>query len=107
MAEMFMINGQAVAPPKAVVEASLAKDGPGRAAIDQWFAEQDAPHAKAALQRSGLKAADVTCTGFKGAMLTSDVERAVIAKQQAAAAPAPATDPKAAEDPAAEPTKEG
>jgi hypothetical protein len=81
--ELVMINGEPVEVPEPVRIRSLEQGGPGRAAVEEWFAEQDAPHAKEALVKSGLKASDVTCTGFKGAMLTSDVQRAVLARDKA------------------------
>jgi hypothetical protein len=91
--EFMTINGQPVEVPEKVRELSLKQGGPGRAAVEQWYAEQDAPHAREALAKSGLKASDVTCTGFGGGMLTSDVQRAVLAKEAekvAAAEPAEA-----------------
>lgn len=102
--DCVMINGQAVEVPDDVRKAALSPTDPdykehvkrwgaGPEAFERWFAEQDAPHAAAALAKSGLKKGEVTCTGFGGAMLTADVERAIVAKKDAeknTPAPAPA-----------------
>jgi pyruvate/2-oxoglutarate dehydrogenase complex dihydrolipoamide acyltransferase (E2) component len=108
--EFMTINGQPVEVPEKVRELSLKQGGPGRAAVEQWYAEQDAPHAREALAKSGLKASDVTCTGFGGGMLTSDVQRAVLAKEAEKAAAAEAAEaaksakPSATTAPGATPT---
>lgn len=97
-AVQFMIGGEVVACPDEV-------EKEGDAAVAAWYAAQDAPHAEAALKKSGLKASDVIRTGHAGAMLTGDVERAIIARDAAKAA---AKAPDAPSAPAAADTpKEG
>lgn len=94
----FVIGGEVVACP-----AEVEKEGD--AAVAAWYAATDAPHAEAAFKKSGLKASDVIRTGHAGAMLTGDVERAIIARDAAkAAAKAPETPAAPA---AADPQQEG
>lgn len=91
----FVIGGEVVVCPAEI-------ENEGDAAVVAWYAAQDAVHADAAFKKSGLKASDVVRTGHGGAMLTSDVERAVLAREAAKAAkaadtpdaPAPADAPK-------------
>jgi hypothetical protein len=94
--DIMTINGEPVEVPADLLEKSRAVGLPDGHAYAKWFAEQDAPHAKAKLQASGLKAGEVTCTGFGGAMLTSDVERAIQARDEAKAAKAAPAETKAA-----------
>lgn len=79
--EYIEVNGQPLPVPAEAIAT-------GPEAVHQWFTEQDAPYAQALLAKEGVRAKDVTPTGFGGVILTSDVERAVLAREAAKAAKA-------------------
>lgn len=92
--EYIEVNGTPLPVPAEALAA-------GPEAVHKWFTEQDAPFADALMKQHGVRRAEVTATGDGGRILSSDVQRALLARsakaeaEAAVPAPAPATDPAA------------